>query len=288
MKKAPTGVGFFDEQYGGVHHGRAVLMTGNKGAGKTMFALQFLKKGLELDEPALILSARPSRDLAAQCAGIGIDVDAETERDRLFILNYGDVFNATEREQDIMLPPEGFVELKHLIEHQGIQRVVLDTILPWMNLTTRGHLAEHIFSFVRAFERMKTTTVFTLFQPASPAARKLRELLLDQIPVSVMIDYDAAAGTRYWVLDKFEGESIATPPVRVKINPKIGVVPLPEDMRPAPAATGVAQATPAVPMPERESVPAEEEELKLRPETDNPPEVGALRTPFARAMFSSK
>lgn len=232
QNKTPSGVEFFDHRFGGVHEGRAMFLTGARGAGKSIFCLQFLKQGLEMNQPALILSARSTRETARSAAKIGIDVDKQTRKDRLFIMNYGDVVNENGREQDIMLPTEGFIELKDLIERKGIERVALDTVLPWMNLTTRGHLAEHIFSFVRAFERMKATVVFTLFHPVSPGAWKMYSLLEEAVPVVASIDYDAAAGTRYWRVVKYdqklEEDDINDTSLKIRIDPAVGVVPMTE------------------------------------------------------------
>ena len=58
LVKAPTGIGGFDEiAFGGVPRGRATLVTGGAGAGRTLFGLEFLVRGArEFGEPGVLLS----------------------------------------------------------------------------------------------------------------------------------------------------------------------------------------------------------------------------------------
>ena len=58
LAKAPTGIRGFDELTGGgLPHGRATLVTGGPGAGKTVFGREFRVRGAqEYDEPGVLLA----------------------------------------------------------------------------------------------------------------------------------------------------------------------------------------------------------------------------------------
>ena len=60
LVKAPTGIGGFDEiTRGGLPRGRATLVTGGAGSGKTLFGLEFLVRGAQkFGEPGVLLSER--------------------------------------------------------------------------------------------------------------------------------------------------------------------------------------------------------------------------------------
>ena len=67
LPKSPTGITGFDEvSRGGLPTGRATLLSGPPGSGKTLFALKFLVHGATCcDEPGVYLSSGISLVLAA-------------------------------------------------------------------------------------------------------------------------------------------------------------------------------------------------------------------------------
>ncbi|HEY4994066.1 MAG TPA: ATPase domain-containing protein, partial [Nakamurella sp.] len=80
--KSPTGIGGFDEiTRGGLPRGRATLVTGGAGSGKTLFGLEFLVWGArEFGEPGVLLSFEESADeLATNVSSLGFDLP-ELER----------------------------------------------------------------------------------------------------------------------------------------------------------------------------------------------------------------
>src|SRR3954470_19348410 len=77
LAKAPTGIRGFDEiTDGGLPRGRASLVTGGPGAGKTLFGLEFLIRGAQdFDEPGVLLAFEESaEELADDVASLGFDL----------------------------------------------------------------------------------------------------------------------------------------------------------------------------------------------------------------------
>src|SRR5215208_6176084 len=77
LRKERTGIPGFDEiTIGGLPAGRPTLICGSAGAGKTLFAMEFLVRGATLfNEPGVFMSFEETDDeLAANVASLGFDL----------------------------------------------------------------------------------------------------------------------------------------------------------------------------------------------------------------------
>jgi len=130
LRKEPTGIPGFDEiTRGGLPSGRASLVCGSAGAGKTLFAMEFLVRGATIfNEPGVFMSfEESSEELATNVASLGFDLNQLTEEKKL-VLDY--VFiERSEIEETGEYDLEGlFLRLGHAIDSIGAKRVVLDTL----------------------------------------------------------------------------------------------------------------------------------------------------------------
>jgi len=128
--KTPTGINGLDEiTGGGFPKGRPVLICGSAGCGKTLFAVQFLVKGiLESDEPGVFMSFEESvNDLALNVKSLGFDLEKLKETNKLRVDHVR--IERSEIEETGEYDLEGlFIRLNHAIDTIGAKRVVLDTI----------------------------------------------------------------------------------------------------------------------------------------------------------------
>ncbi len=130
LVKAPTGIGGFDEiTRGGLPAGRATLVTGGAGSGKTLFGLEFLVWGARrFGEPGVLLSFEESADeLATNVSSLGFDLPG-LQREGLIAVDAfridGGAFVAAGG-----FDLEGlFIRLGRAVDSIGARRVVLDTI----------------------------------------------------------------------------------------------------------------------------------------------------------------
>ena len=257
IDKTQTGVAFFDERYGGTYRHRPLLVTGRSGTGKTVFALQFAMQGIQLDERCLLLSAWRANDLVIFAESLGFPVTQAIEAGRLLLLEYSQYVPGRDKEWNIVLPPEGFLQLEEMIRSQAVQRVVLDTVLPWVCIREQQRLDEHLFSFVRAFDRMQVTTVFTLPKPVSPLAYRVKNTLENLVPVAITLSREPNAPDPLFIVSKYLGENRLATGLPYRILSKVGIrvfrageTPPPQEepaARPAvsPAATPPPAETPA-------------------------------------------
>ena len=129
LVKAPTGIGGFDEiTRGGLPRGRATLVTGGAGSGKTVFGLEFLVWGArKFGEPGVLLSFEESADeLATNGASLGFDLP-ELERRGLLAVDVFRIDAGAIVAGGFDL--EGlFIRLGLAVDSIGAKRVVLDTV----------------------------------------------------------------------------------------------------------------------------------------------------------------
>ena len=130
LQKERTGIPGFDEiTNGGLPAGRPTLICGSAGAGKTLFAMEFLVRGAMLyDEPGVFISFEETdEELATNVSSLGFDLKQLVADKKLF-LDY--VFiERSEIEETGEYDLEGlFLRLGNAIDQIGAKRIVLDTL----------------------------------------------------------------------------------------------------------------------------------------------------------------
>jgi circadian clock protein KaiC len=143
-ERVPTGIAGLDSVIeGGLPKGRSILITGEPGTGKTIFALQFLVEGLKRGEKGIYVTADESPvDVLEQAASLGWDLEARVEAKELAILNAGTYLSSLpaggrERHVDVQ---KAVSDLASFVNQVGAKRMVLDPAGPFVLLrdsTTR-------------------------------------------------------------------------------------------------------------------------------------------------------
>jgi len=223
IAKTLTGVPFFDKHYGGIYRGRAMLVSGKVGSGKTILGLQFIQQAIKQNERCLLLSGQPMNDLLIFAESLKLPLGAAVEEGNLILLEYHDFIPGRDSEEYITLPPDGFLQFKEIVEAHAIQRIVLDTVLPWVSIRPQINLTEHVFSFVRAFERIGVTTLMTLPKPASLPSMRLKNALEEVAPVSVTLSTIQNSNDPIWIVTKYLGEMKLDQGTPYQITPGMGI-----------------------------------------------------------------
>ena len=129
LSKARTGIEGFDEiTFGGLPRGRATLVCGGPGSGKTNFGLEFLVRGAtQFGEPGVMITfEETAAELAANVASLGFDLNG-LERQGKVLVDYVQI-DRSEIEESGEYDLEGlFLRLGHAVDSIGAKRVVLDT-----------------------------------------------------------------------------------------------------------------------------------------------------------------
>lgn len=129
ISKVRTGIaGFDDITDGGLPQGRPTLVVGSAGAGKTLFAMEFLVHGaLEYDEPGVFFAFEENaEELTQNVASLGFDVKGLENAGRLLIDHIH--IERSEIEETGEYDLEGlFIRIGLAIDTIGAKRIVLDT-----------------------------------------------------------------------------------------------------------------------------------------------------------------
>jgi circadian clock protein KaiC len=135
-ERVPTGVVGLDPLLeGGFPKGRSILVTGEPGTGKTVFALQFLQEGLKWGEKGVFVTADEApMDVIEQAASLGWDFEQPVLNKELAILNAGSCLSTqpgagTERHIDVH---KAVSDLADYVKQIGAQRLAIDPAGPFI------------------------------------------------------------------------------------------------------------------------------------------------------------
>jgi circadian clock protein KaiC len=144
VERVPTGISGVDRLIeGGFPKGRSILITGEPGTGKTIFALQFLIEGLARGEKGIYVAADEGPvDILEQAASLGWDLEKHIEKKELAILNAGTYLSSLpgtgkERHVDVH---KAIGDLAAFANKLQARRLVLDPAGPFVlirDTTTR-------------------------------------------------------------------------------------------------------------------------------------------------------
>jgi circadian clock protein KaiC len=130
LEKSPTGMKGLDEiTNGGLPKGRPTLVCGAAGAGKTLFAMEFLVRGAtRYNEPGVFMSfEETAEELTNNVASLGFDLNRLYASKRLLIdhvhVERSEIETTGEYDLDGL-----FIRLGHAIDSIGAKRVALDTV----------------------------------------------------------------------------------------------------------------------------------------------------------------
>ena len=130
LKKALTGIQGLDEiTGGGLPSGRATLVSGGAGSGKTLFGVEFLVRGAtQYGEPGVFISFEETiPDLTNNAASLGFDLGRLVAEKKLFLdhvqISRSEIAETGEYDLDGL-----FIRIADAVQRVGARRVVLDTI----------------------------------------------------------------------------------------------------------------------------------------------------------------
>lgn len=168
-ERVPTGIKGLDALIeGGLPKGRSILITGEPGTGKTIFALQFLAEGLGRGEKCIYVSADESpMDVLEQAASMGWDFERYVESKELAILNAGTYLSSLPgagRERQIDLQ-KAVSDLANFVNQLGAERLVLDPAGPFVLLRdTTTRIQDQTRLLIKLLRSsIKTTNILTSY-----------------------------------------------------------------------------------------------------------------------------
>jgi KaiC/GvpD/RAD55 family RecA-like ATPase len=123
-----SGIALIDQLCGGLRPRRSYLLTGGAGAGKTMYALQFVNQGLRSGERVMMLTHATREDLLSQADHFGIELRDALRENRALILRYRSDF--AKRLVRAGSADRALDDLRRSIGEHRPRRLVIDPFAP--------------------------------------------------------------------------------------------------------------------------------------------------------------
>ena len=154
-QKIKTGWERLDDQLGGgLPKGSITAVSGSTGSGKSIFAMQFLMNGIRTSgEPGIYIAIEESKNsLYRSMASISWDLRQYESSNQLTIIDYP--FHEVDQLLDQRNP------VKELIDRFGVERVVIDSIMPVaVKFATENEMKRGFLKLIENIRAWDTTTM---------------------------------------------------------------------------------------------------------------------------------
>jgi circadian clock protein KaiC len=168
-ERIPTGISGLDNLIeGGVPKGRSILVTGEPGTGKTIFALQFLVEGLRRGEKGIYVAADEGpADIIEQAGSLGWDLEKHIDKKELAILNAGTYLSSlpgTNKERHLDIH-KAIGDLANYVNRLEATRLVFDPAGPFVLLRdTATRIQDQTRMLIKLLRTsMQTTNILTSY-----------------------------------------------------------------------------------------------------------------------------
>lgn len=155
MNKIKTNIPGLDEIFkGGIREKGAILVTGPPGAGKTIFALQFILEGAKMGQPGLFISAEEDvNQLKEDVKALGFDLTTYEKKKKVFLIKQE---ISSKKLMSIATP-------LNLIKRYKIKRVALDslTLFKYMHLAGEMDYRREVLDFIQKMKELGITLMAT-------------------------------------------------------------------------------------------------------------------------------
>ncbi len=219
-----TGIIGFDEITGGFEKGGSYLLSGAAGTGKTVFSLQFLKKGLLHEEKALLVTEQEPISYLNAAKELDLPLDHYIERSDLVIIKQ--VTQTTGIINDKNEFANFITDLGNLVVPVEATRIVFDSMIPIVSLFGEDYFEEGLRSFLFELKQMNLTLLLTTRMPTSRKTLAIKRLIEDQMRGSVHLDEHTKEDqdvSRKLVVRKFSTLESPYPVFTFNITPGIGI-----------------------------------------------------------------
>jgi circadian clock protein KaiC len=190
MEKIESGIEGFDKLlYGGIPRGRAYLVSGEPGTGKTIFSMQYLVHGLNNGEKAIYISIDEKPEhVIEDCKALGWDLDYFLRNGQLQIIDVTNYFssinNTVKSPQKITRVVE---DILGYVNTTGATRLAIDPVAPLIFSDSKyTDVVEYIRHLIFSLEETTTcTTLLTSYVPVG--SEKVSRMGVEEFAASGII-----------------------------------------------------------------------------------------------------
>ena len=196
-----SGVDLLDYAVGGLLPHKVYLVKGGIGVGKSIVGMQYLTRGLELQEPGILITDQRPENVLTQARSIGFPLEESVKRGQLAILSPSQrYFELVESPADVMAIIE---ELGDYIKKIGARRLVVDPIYTLINTSYSAHFALTITqSLLNALEDLPVTTLLVAGDEDNAELNPIVRMIEQNSFGVISLAQDNATGGRIMRLSK--------------------------------------------------------------------------------------
>lgn len=202
-----SGIDLIDSGAGGLYPHKIYLVKGDLGVGKSVFGLQYLARGLQLEEPGVLITDQNPESVLDQAESIGFRMRDAVHRGQLMILNPSKrYFELVESPADVMAITD---ELIDYIREVGARRLVIDPIFSLVSMMYSTHFALSVTqSLMNALEELPVTTILIAGDESNPEIKPLIRMIEQNAFGVVSLSPDPQTGGRIMRLSKMRFASV--------------------------------------------------------------------------------
>src|SRR5688572_9651165 len=196
-----SGIDLIDFGVGGLMPNHVYVVKGEGGVGKTILGLQFLARGLEHEEPGVLITDQKPEKMITQATSVGFPIEDAVKRNQLSILNPSDrYFELDESPADVLAIAQ---ELGDYVKSIGAKRVVIDPIYTLINTHYSGHFALTLTqSLINALEDLPVTILLIAGDEDVAELNPIVRMLEQNAFGVITLEHDPATGARLMRLTK--------------------------------------------------------------------------------------
>jgi KaiC/GvpD/RAD55 family RecA-like ATPase/CheY-like chemotaxis protein len=196
-----SGIDLIDFGAGGLMPNHVYVVKGAGGVGKSILGLQFLARGLELQETAVLITDQKPHNVIAQATSVGFPIEDAVRRSQLQILNPSRrYFDLVESPADVMAIVQ---ELGDYVKQVGAKRVVIDPIYALVNTHYSGHFALTLTqSLINALEDLPVTILLVAGDEDNAELNPIIRMLEQNSFGVIALEHDFTTGGRIMRLSK--------------------------------------------------------------------------------------
>ncbi|MGB3541924.1 ATPase domain-containing protein, partial [Rubrivirga sp.] len=194
VSHSPSGLSAVDARWGGFTAGRAYLLVGRAGAGRSALALQTVRATTEADERALVISPREPSELVEVAKGVGLDLAAAHQAGRLRLLRIPSAKDLADRGVDGLA--KSYRDLSELVAADRPARVVIEDFTPLVQFDTFDRFREAFQRLASDLNAQGVTLVIGLGEPGNEASHRLLEVVEEIVDGTVHMDVEGQISLR--------------------------------------------------------------------------------------------
>ncbi|MFA5879221.1 MAG: ATPase domain-containing protein [Candidatus Margulisiibacteriota bacterium] len=230
MEKITSGIEGFDKLlFGGFPKGRAYLIAGEPGTGKTIFCLQYLLAGAKLGQKGVYISIdEKPEQVIADAASLGWDLNSYLKVGLLQIIDVSNYFSTSKIGENGINIEHIVNDILGYVKKSGASRLAIDPIAPLVFAENKiPEVAEYIRKLIFAIEENEfCTTLLTSYVPVGSitfSQHGIEEFVASGIVLLKLGKVDNKFIRTIWV-KKMRGTRIDLSEVSFEILPRRGII----------------------------------------------------------------